>query len=178
MQEIDFGAEHQLVFELRPAHDPTKAYGFVNCVVSLKDLSSSIWTWYRDGDRWAVRKVIDIPAEPADPDQLPPALKDFKACPPLVTDIDLSVDDKYLYVSCWGTGTASRLTADRRWWRSAATASAFYFTNSLYGAIDGQFYPEGLKGWMVKVDARAQGGIELDEDFFVEWTDGYRPHQV
>ena len=24
--------------------------------------------------------------------------------PPLVTDIDLSVDDKMLYVSCWGTG--------------------------------------------------------------------------
>ena len=31
-------------------------------------------------------------------------LKDFKACPPFVTDIDLSVDDQYLYVSCWGTG--------------------------------------------------------------------------
>ena len=24
--------------------------------------------------------------------------------PPLVTDIDLSVDDHWLYVSCWGTG--------------------------------------------------------------------------
>jgi selenium-binding protein 1 len=91
MREIDFGADFQLVFELRPAHDSTKSYGFVNCVVCLKDLSSSIWTWYRDGGRWAVRKVIDIPAEPADPSQLPPALKDFKACPPLVTDIDLSI---------------------------------------------------------------------------------------
>src|SRR5436305_3447497 len=104
LQEIDFGAHHQLVFELRPAHDPTKAYGFVNCVISLEDLSSSIWTWYRDGDKWAAKKVISIPAEPADPDQLPPALKSFKAAPPLVTDIDLSVDDKFLYVSCWGTG--------------------------------------------------------------------------
>src|SRR5262249_28967420 len=44
LQEIDFGEEHQLVFELRPAHGPTKAHGFVNCVISLKDLSSSIWT--------------------------------------------------------------------------------------------------------------------------------------
>jgi hypothetical protein len=35
LQEIDFGAQHQLIFELRPAHDPTKAYGFVNCVLSL-----------------------------------------------------------------------------------------------------------------------------------------------
>jgi selenium-binding protein 1 len=83
LQEIDFGAEHQLVFELRPAHDPTKAYGFVNCVISLKDLSSSIWTWYRDGDKWAVKKIITIPAEPADPDDLPPVLKGFKAAPPL-----------------------------------------------------------------------------------------------
>ena len=24
--------------------------------------------------------------------------------PPLVTDIDLSMDDRFLYVSCWGTG--------------------------------------------------------------------------
>src|SRR3712207_7807821 len=64
-RSIDFGEEHQLVFELRPAHDPTKAHGFVNCVISLKDLSSSIWTWYRDGGRWAVKKIITIPAEPA-----------------------------------------------------------------------------------------------------------------
>jgi methanethiol oxidase len=31
-------------------------------------------------------------------------LKGFKAVPPLVTDIDLSMDDKFLYVACWGTG--------------------------------------------------------------------------
>ena len=73
-------------------------------MISLKDLSSSIWTWYRDGDGWAVKKIIEIPAEPADPDQLPPMLKGFKAVPPLVTDIDLSMDDRFLYVSCWGTG--------------------------------------------------------------------------
>ncbi len=100
LQEIDFGEEHQLVFELRPAHDPTKAHGFVNCVISLKDLSSSIWTWYRDGERWAVKKVISIPAEPAHADDLPPMLKGFGAVPPLVTDIDLSMDDRFLYVAC------------------------------------------------------------------------------
>src|SRR4029453_5454253 len=26
------------------------------------------------------------------------------AVPPLISDIDLSVDDRWLYVSCWGTG--------------------------------------------------------------------------
>jgi hypothetical protein len=33
-----------------------------------------------------------------------------------------------------------------------------YFTNSLYGAIDPQFYPDGIKGWMVRVDAQPAGG--------------------
>jgi hypothetical protein len=64
LQEVDFGAENQLVFELRPAHDPTKAYGFVNSVVSLKNLSSSIWVWFKEGKNWAIRKIIEIPAEP------------------------------------------------------------------------------------------------------------------
>ncbi|MBV8565068.1 MAG: selenium-binding family protein [Methylobacteriaceae bacterium] len=211
LQEIDFGTEHQLVFELRPAHDPTKAHGFVNCVISLKDLSSSIWTWYRDGDKWAVRKIIEIPAEPADPDLLPPALKGFKAVPPLVTDIDLSMDDRFLYVSCWGTGDlqqydvsdpfAPRLTGKVRIGGIVSRAShpgarngklnggpqmveisrdgrRVYFTNSLYGVIDEQFYHEGLDGWMVKLDAGPDGGIAFDPKFFIEWPKSHRPHQV
>ena len=48
--------------------------------------------------------MITIPAEPADPADLPPLLQGFSAVPPLVTDINLSVDDRFLYVSCWGTG--------------------------------------------------------------------------
>ena len=49
-------------------------------------------------------KVIEIPAEPAKPEDLPPLLQGFKAVPPLITDINLSLDDRFLYVSCWGTG--------------------------------------------------------------------------
>jgi methanethiol oxidase len=103
-QALDLGEEQQMALELRPAHDPAKAYGFVGVVISLKDLSSSIWLWNKENGAWATRKVIEIPAEPADPELLPPMLKDFKAVPPLLTDIDLSLDDKFLYASCWGTG--------------------------------------------------------------------------
>jgi len=103
-QSIDLGAEQQMVLELRPSHDPNRTFGFVNTVVSLADLSSGIWTWYLENGEWAARKIIEIPAEPAAEDDLPPALKPFKAVPPLVTDINLSLDDKFLYVSCWGTG--------------------------------------------------------------------------
>lgn len=211
LQEIDFGPEYQLVFELRPAHDPTKAYGFVNCVLSLKDLSSSIWVWFRDGNRWGARKIIDIPAEPAAAEQLPPMLKSFGAVPPLVSDIDLSMDDRFLYVSCWGTGDllqydvsdpfAPKLAGKvriggivSRATHSGASNGALnggpqmvevsrdgrrvYFTNSLYGAVDAQFYPEGIDGWMVKLDVAANGGVAFDPKFFLEWPAGHRPHQI
>jgi selenium-binding protein 1 len=110
-QALPLGDEYQMTLELRPARDPRKAYGFVGVVLSLKDLSASVWVWYKDGKdgkggngEWKVKKVIEIPAEPADPADLPPLLQGFKAVPPLITDINLSLDDRQLYVSCWGTG--------------------------------------------------------------------------
>jgi selenium-binding protein 1 len=104
VQRVDLGAQHQMVLELRPAHDPDATWGFAGVVVSTEDLSASVWRWHRDGAAWQADKVITIPAEPADEDALPPALKPFGAVPPLVTDINLAVDDQRLYVSCWGTG--------------------------------------------------------------------------
>jgi selenium-binding protein 1 len=104
LQALDLGAENQMVLELRPSHDPNKTYGFAGVVTSVKDLSASVWVWHRENGTWKVQKVIEIPAEPADPALLPPILKGFGAVPPLITDIDLSLDDRFLYVSCWGTG--------------------------------------------------------------------------
>jgi selenium-binding protein 1 len=74
--------------------------------------------WYRDDNEWKMKKVIEIPAEPADPELLPPLLKDFKAVPPLVTDINLSLDDQTLFVSCWGTGELRSTTSPIRSIRS------------------------------------------------------------
>ncbi|HEX2550142.1 MAG TPA: selenium-binding protein SBP56-related protein [Nocardioidaceae bacterium] len=104
LQTVDLGPEHQMVLELRPSHDPEATWGFVGVVVSTADLSASVWRWHREGSEWKVDKVITIPAEPADPADLPPALQPFGAVPPLITDINLSLDDRFLYVSCWGTG--------------------------------------------------------------------------
>jgi methanethiol oxidase len=215
LQELDLGAEQQMVLELRPAHDPTKAWGFVGVVVSLKDLSSSIWLWHRKegsngNGKFEIKKVIEIPAEPAEPEQLPALLQGFKAVPPLVTDINLSVDDKFLYASCWGTGEMRQYDVSNPFEpklvgsvhiggivRKAAhpakpgqplnggpqmvevsrDGKRVFFTNSLYAAWDKQFYPEGIKGWMVKLDVAPNGGIELDRGLFVDFGK-LRGHQV
>ena len=104
LQTIDIGANHQMALEIRPAHDPTREYGFLGVVVDTTNLEGSIWTWYREGGKFHVKKTATIPAEPADPAKLPPLLKGFGAVPPLISDIDLSLDDRFLYVACWGTG--------------------------------------------------------------------------
>ena len=104
VQTIDLGANHQMALEVRPAHDPAREYGFVGVVVDTTNLEGSIWTWWREDGKFHVKKTATIPAEPASADELPPLLQGFGAVPPLVTDIDLSLDDRFLYVSCWGTG--------------------------------------------------------------------------
>jgi selenium-binding protein 1 len=203
-----------MVLELRPAHDPRKAYGFVGVVVSLKDLSASIWLWYREDANgkgaWKVKKVIEVPAEPAPADKLPPLLKGFGAVPPLVSDINLSLDDRTLYVSCWGTGELRRydvtdpfnptltgsvhiggiarrtphpsrpdvaLNGAPQMVEISRDGKRVYFTNSLYGSWDEQFYPDGIKGWIARLNVSDSGEMAFDPVFFREFDD-LRPHQV
>jgi methanethiol oxidase len=52
-----------------------------------------------------------------------------------------------------------------------------YFTNGLYSSWDEQFYPEGMPGWMVKLDASSNGGISVDPRFLVTFGEA-RAHQV
>jgi selenium-binding protein 1 len=217
VQELSLGSEQQMVLELRPAHDPRRSYGFVGVVVSLKDLSSSIWVWYRESGNgasgnggWAIKKVIEIPAEPADPSRLPPLLQGFGAVAPLVTDINLSVDDRFLYVSCWGTGEFIQydvtdpfhprkvsslrlggivnrtphparprqpLNGGPQMVELSRDGRRAYVSNSLYTPWDNQFYPDGVKGWVAKMDIDPDRGMVLDERFFLE-TGDMRPHQV
>ena len=209
MQALDLGREHQMVLELRPSHNPRNTYGFIGVVTSLKDLSGSVWLWYRDGKEWAIRKVIEVPAEPADAAILPPILQGFGAVPPLITDINLSLDDRFLYVSCWGTGELRQYDVSdpfapkfvgsvhlggivRKTPRAAGGAPLnggpqmvevsrdgrrVYVSNSLYASWDAQFYPDGIRGWVAKLDVGTDGRLDLDQDFFPEFG-AKRPHQI
>ena len=214
-QRVDLGEEQQMALELRPSHDPEATWGFVGVVISTADLSASIFHWYWDDStgEWKVEKVISIPAESAPEEKLPPALKPFGVVPPLITDIDLSVDDRFLYVSCWGTGEMKQfdvsdpahpkqtgsvrlggivdraphparpdmpLSGAPQMVEVSRDGRRVYFTNSLYGAWDDQFYPDGVGAWMAKLDAGPNGGLRVDENFFPHGDDfrGLRVHQI
>ena len=56
-------------------------------------LSSAIFHWHKPGDQWKAEKVIQI--DPVETDGWP-----FPV-PGLITDVVLSLDDKYLYFSNW-----------------------------------------------------------------------------
>ncbi len=208
-QTIDLGENHQMALEIRPAHDPVREYGFCGVVVDTTNLEGSIFTWWREGGEFHAKKTITIPAEPADPADLPPLLQGFAAVPPLVTDIDLSLDDQYLYVACWGTGELRQYDVSdpmnptlagsvhiggitRRTPHPSGQAfgggpqmleisrdgKRVYWTNSLYSTWDDQFYPDGVPGAMVKADVAEGGGLSLDPNFWVEFPEGYRSHQI
>ena len=207
IKAIELSKDDRMVLELRPFHNPLEPKGFVNTVVNLKDLSSGIWLWFYEDGRWQVEKVIEIPAEPLEPSELPDILKPFKAVPPLVTDINLSLDDRYLYVSLWGIGevrvydvsnpfqprllssvklggiyhraahpSGARLSGGPQMIEVSRDGKRVYVTNSLYSTWDNQFYPEGLRGWMVKL-VNEDGVLRVDERFLVDFG-GARAHQV
>ncbi|MDH4067041.1 MAG: selenium-binding family protein, partial [Acidobacteriota bacterium] len=211
---LDLGRDQQMVLAVQPAHDPTRAYGFAGVALSAKDLSASVWMWHRAGEgattRWAATKIIQIAAEPAPPDALPEWLRPFGAVPPLVTGLNLSLDDRFLYVSCWGTGElrqydvadpfeprlagsvrlggilrhaphparpADPLNGGPQTIEVSRDGRRLYVTNSLYLALDEQFYPDGLRGWMARVNVMPGGGLQIDGRCFLQFDD-WRPHAV
>jgi selenium-binding protein 1 len=88
IQTIDFGSEGLVPLEVRFHHNPDSVHGFV-CAA----LSSAVWHFHKTGSNWSAEKVIQV--EPvkiegrADP------------VPGLITDILLSMDDRFLYLANW-----------------------------------------------------------------------------
>ena len=89
-QSVDLGEGGLLPLEVRFHHDPDSTHGFVGAA-----LSSAVWHWFKDkkGGDWKAEKVIQV-----DPREVKGW--DFPV-PGLITDIVLSLDDRWLYFSDW-----------------------------------------------------------------------------
>ena len=177
LQRLDLGEQYQMVLELRPAHDPEATWGFAGVVVSTADLSASVWRWHRDGDAWQADEVITIPAEPADPANLPPALQPFGAVPPLISDIGLSVDDRFLYVSCWGTGELKQFdVSDPAAPRETGSVRLGGITGRVaHPAAPGQPLAGGPQMVEVSRDGRR---VYLTNSLYGSWDDQFYPDGV
>ena len=209
-QTIDLGENYQMALEIRPAHDPVKKHGFVGVVVDTTNLEGAIFTWWqKDDGTFEAKKTITIPPVPAKVEDLPPLLQGFEAVPALVTDIDLSLDDRFLYVACWGQGEMHQYDVSDpmnpklagkveiggivaktkhpngkefgygpQMVEISRDGKRVYWTNSLYSTWDDQFYPGERGAAMVMANVGENGGLELDPDFWVEFPEGYRSHQI
>jgi len=90
VKRIDLGQDGVMPLEIRFLHDPKSAQGFV-----CSALFGNIYRYFKtDNGDWSAEKVIDIPAKTVEGWALP-------EMPSVLTDIVISMDDKYLYLSNW-----------------------------------------------------------------------------
>jgi selenium-binding protein 1 len=87
-KSVDLGETGLIPLEVRFHHDPDSTHGFVGAA-----LSSTMWHWYRQNGDWNVDKVIAV--DPIEVEGRP-----FPV-PGLITDLVLSMDDRFLYFSNW-----------------------------------------------------------------------------
>jgi selenium-binding protein 1 len=186
-QTLELGETGLLPLEVRWLHDPDADEGFVGAA-----LSSTMWHFHRENGSFEADQVIAVDSVELEGWPFP--------VPGLITDLVLSMDDRFLYFSDWLHGDLCqydisdpanpRLTG--RLWLGGVLGKPsdagrelnggpqmiqlsfdgrrLYVTNSLYSTWDNQFHP-GLRSWLLRVNCHPDGGMEIDRDFFVDFHD-------
>jgi selenium-binding protein 1 len=89
-KSIDLGEKGLIPLEVRFHHDPKSTHGYVGAA-----LSSVMWHFFKDADEWKAEKVIEVPS--IDKGYPSPV-------PGLISDLVVSLDDRWLYFSNWLQG--------------------------------------------------------------------------
>jgi methanethiol oxidase len=188
-QTIDLGERGLIPLEVRWLHNPESEEGFVGAA-----LSSNMFHWSRSNGSYTANEVISVENEELDGWPLPGGV------PGLITDLLVSMDDRFLYFSNWLHGDLRQydisdpanprltgqvwlggllgkpsdsgrdLNGGPQMIQLSLDGRRLYVTNSLYSTWDNQFYP-GLRSWLTRVNCNPDGGMEIDPDFFVDFGD-------
>lgn len=195
VQTVDLGDKGLIPLEVRWHHNPDSTHGFVGAA-----LSSVIWHWHQDGERWRAERVVEV--EPRKVNGWP-----FPV-PGLITDLVLSLDDRWLYFSNWLHGDVRqydvrdparprlagqltlggvegkappvkgrKLAGGPQMLQLSLDGKRLYVTNSLFSSWDNQFYPGIAKqgSYMLQIDCDTQhGGLQLNDRLLVDF--GREPH--
>jgi methanethiol oxidase len=186
-QTVDLGDAGLVPLEVRWLHDPEAEEGFVGAA-----LASNMFHFSRSNGGYGARPIIDVENEELEGWPLPGGV------PGLITDLVLSMDDRFLYFSNWLHGdlrqydvsdpanprltgqlwlggllgkesdAGRELNGGPQMLQLSLDGRRLYVTNSLYSTWDNQFYPE-LRSWLLKVDCDPDGGMKVDPDFFVDF---------
>ena len=184
-QTLELGATGLVPLELRWLHDPDADEGFVGAA-----LSSTLWHFERGNGAYSAEPVVAVDAVEMEGWPFP--------VPGLITDLVISMDDRFLYFSNWLHGdlrqydisdpghprltgrlwlggvrgmpsdAGRRLGGGPQMLQLSLDGERLYVTNSLYSTWDNQFYPE-LRSWMLRVDCLPDGGMEVDPGFFLDF---------
>jgi len=186
-QTVDLGETGLIPLEVRWLHDPDAEQGFVGAA-----LSSTRWRFRRDNGGRGADQAIAVESVELEGGPLP--------VPGLITDLLLSMDDRFLYFSNWLHGdlrqydvsdpanpkltgqlwlggllgkpseAGRELNGGPQMIQLSLDGRRLYVSNSLYSTWDNQFYP-GLRSWLLRVNCGPNGGMEVDRDFFVDLHD-------
>jgi selenium-binding protein 1 len=203
VQTVDLGNNGLIPLEVRFHHAPDSTHGFVGAA-----LSSSMWHWFHDGEKWKADRVIQV--DPVEVDGWP-----FPV-PGLITDLVLSLDDRWLYFSNWLHGDLRQydvsdpanpkltgqvwlggvigkspqrhgkpLVGGPQMLQLSLDGRRLYVTSSLYSSWDNQFYPDmATEGsYMLQLNCDTEtGGLTLNDDLYVDFgqePDGpARAHEI
>jgi selenium-binding protein 1 len=90
-KSIDLGEKGMIPLEVRFHHHPESAHGFVGAA-----LSSVMWHMFQEQGEWKAEKVIEVEAKELAGWPFP--------VPGLISDLVVSLDDRWLYFSNWLQG--------------------------------------------------------------------------
>ncbi|MDN5939065.1 MAG: selenium-binding family protein [Salinisphaera sp.] len=127
---VDLGEEGLIPLEARFHHNPDSSHGFVGATLS----SNIFHYWQGDDGEVQVEKVIDVPT--VDVEDFPVPM------PGLITDILVSMDDRYLYFSNWFHGDLRQ----------------YDISDPHHPRLTGQVWIGGLLGKMPQINGRSVDG--------------------
>jgi selenium-binding protein 1 len=186
-QTLELGDTGMLPFEIRWLHDPDADQGYVGAA-----LSSTMWHFHRENGAYKAEQVIAVESVEQEGWPFP--------VPSVISDLVVSMDDRFLYFSNWLHGdlrryditdpSKPRLTArlqlggvlgrpvdggrelhgGPQMLQLSLDGRRLYVTNSLYSTWDNQFYPR-LRSWLLRVNCNPDGSMEIDRDFFLDFSD-------
>ncbi|MBC7818848.1 MAG: selenium-binding family protein [Planctomycetaceae bacterium] len=132
-QSIDLGEQGLIPLEVRFHHNPESTHGYVGAA-----LSSVMWHYFKEGQDWKAEKVIEVAGQ---------ELKgwDFPV-PGLISDLVVSLDDRWLYFSNWLHGDVRQ----------------YDISNPSKPILTGQVWVGGLLGKAPKIHGKtATGGPQM-----------------